>query len=81
MISKNPVDSTSLLELLNKEESLGIDVYNVSVDGCGVYKSLMSICHADNVFPNEHMNSSSLWESVHQAGSNDRELYNSEQFL
>ena len=77
MVSEDHVDSTNLVELLKQEESLGIDKSNLSVDGCRVYKSLMSICHAENVFPNEHMNSSNLWISSHQSEFNDNDSSNS----
>ena len=60
---------------------MGIDKYNLSVDGCRVYKSLMSICHAENVFPNEHLNSSNLWISIHQSEFNGSEFYDPEQIL
>ena len=88
MVSEDQVDSTTLVELLRqegwealKQKMLGMNKYKLSVDGCRIYKSLMSICHAENVFPNEHMNSSNLWISIHQSEFNGSEFYDPEQIL
>ena len=70
MVSEDQVDPTPLVELLRqvgwedlKLKMLGMDRYKLSLDKCRIFNSLVSICHADNIFPKDHMNSSELWVS------------------
>ena len=64
------MDPTPLVELLRqvgwedlKLKMFGMDRYKLSLDECRIFNSLVSICHADNIFPKDHMNSSLLWVS------------------
>ena len=74
MVSKDKVDPTPLVQLLRQVgwEDLKIkmfknarmmDKYKLSLDKCRIFNSLVSIYHADNIFPKDHMNSSLLWVS------------------
>ena len=74
MVSEDQVDPTPLVELLRQVgwEDLKIkmfknagmmDKYKLSLDKCRIFNSLVSICHADNIFPKDHMSSSLLWVS------------------
>ena len=76
MTSQTPVNSTSPLELVNKKDSLSMDLDDLSVEKCESYKSLMSLCHSDNIFPEHHIDLSGLWESANHTRFNESELYN-----
>ena len=41
----------------------------------------MSICHAENIFPNEHIDSSKIWVSMHNSEVNGSDFYYPEQVL
>ena len=60
IISENPLHSSSLLEPVNQEDSIGMDLDDLSVGRCETYKGLMPICKADNIFPEDHIDPSSL---------------------
>ena len=64
MTSQTSAKVTSPLEIVKKEESLSMDLDNLSVEKCDSYKSLMSLCHSDNICPEHHIDLSGLCESA-----------------
>ena len=76
MTSQTSAKVTSPLEIVKKEESLSMDLDNLSVEKCDAYRSLMSLCHSDNIFPEHHIDLSGLWESANHTRFNENELYN-----
>ena len=74
MVSEDQVDPTPLVELLRQvgwwDQTIKIlgkagmmDKYNLTIDRCRIFNSLVNICHADNIFPKEHMDPSLFWVS------------------
>ena len=53
-----------------------MDLDNLSVEKCDSFRSLMSLCHSENIFPEQHIDLSGLWQSANHTKFNESELYN-----
>ena len=69
------------MEIAKKEESLIKDLDKLSVEKCDSFRSLMSLCHSENIFPEQHIDLSGLWQSANHTKFNESELYNSAHLL
>ena len=82
LTSPTSVKVTSPLEIVKTEKSLIKDLTdNLTVEKCDSIRSLMSLCHSENIFPEKHIDLSGLWQSVNHTKFNESELYNTVNLL
>ena len=73
---------TSPLDIVKTEKSLIKDMTdNLTVETCESIIGLMSLCHSENIFPENHIDLSGIWQPVNHTSFNESEFYNTVNLL